>query len=135
MKIHIFNRQKDLPLSKRTIAKIVRSLCSFLSVACDEIGLHFVTPQKIAALHNQFFNDPTPTDCITFPIDKSYLGEIFICPAMALPYPDPFRETVLYVVHGLLHLLGYDDLDPKKRRAMRKKEKSCMHHLKDTGLL
>lgn len=133
VKIHFSNLQKDLPLQKQAIASIVRSLCSFLSIKCDEIGLYFVTKQKIASLHKQFFDDPTPTDCITFPIDSSYLGEIFICPSMALSYANPFQETVLYVVHGLLHLLGYDDLDPKKRLTMRKKEKSCMDFLKRQG--
>jgi probable rRNA maturation factor len=42
---------------------------------------------------------------------------------------DPYRETILYLVHGLLHLVGYNDLEPKDKAAMRRKEKSCMRKL------
>ncbi len=87
-------------------------------------------------LHKQFFNDPAPTDCMTFPIDCCYLGDIFISPQAALRYApnQPYQETLLYLIHGLLHLLGYDDLKPTARRTMRKMEKKCMDHLNKLGL-
>lgn len=109
----------------------MEALCSFLSIDCDELSVYFVSEKKICALHKKYFDDPTPTDCITFPIDASYLGDLFISPAAALRYdPEkPYRETTLYLVHGLLHLLGYDDIDPLQRKAMRKMEKRCMGHL------
>ena len=61
-------------------------------------------------------------------------GEIFVCPLAAIAYAKkqesrPYEETALYIVHGLLHLLGYDDLEEKAKKNMRKKEKSCMRHL------
>lgn len=140
MKIHFYNRQKDFPLRKQSVQKIVRLLCHFLSIECDEIGFYFVTEEEMTALHGRFFHDPTPTDCISFPIDHSYLGDVFICPKVAVSYAkkrnlDPFEEIILYLVHGLLHLLDYDDQDPKRKRLMRKKEKSCIHHLKKLGAL
>lgn len=105
-----------------------------LKVTGDEVAIYFVTEANIAQLHDQFFNDPTPTDCISFPLDERHLGEVFVCPSVAIAYArkkglDPYQETALYVIHGLLHLLGYDDLEPKERRTMRKKEKTCMAHL------
>lgn len=86
-------------------------------------------------LHQQFFNDPSPTDCISFPIDDKILGDIFVCPKTAIDYAarikkDPYPETALYIIHGILHLLGFDDLEAPKRRIMRKKEKQCMAHSK-----
>ena len=57
------------------------------------MGVYFVTMKEICRLHDQFFNDPSPTDCITFPIDLDpatadrYLGDIFIAPEAALAYP------------------------------------------------
>lgn len=135
MKVHIFNLQKDIPLKKRSIQRVIRSLLSFLKIECDEIAIYFVTAKKICQLHDEFFNDPSITDCISFPLDKSYLGEIFVCPKQALLYSekrriDPKEEVILYLIHGLLHLIGYDDLDPKSKKIMRRKEKSCMRHLK-----
>ena len=134
MKINIYNRQKALPLSSPSVKRAVEELFQFLSVSCDEISFYFVSSKKIASLHESHFDDPTPTDCITFPVDSSYLGDIFVCPEVAIEYAqkhqlDPFDETLLYIIHGILHLLNFDDLDPKKRSLMRKKEKSCIRHL------
>lgn len=132
--IAIFNRQKDLPLNKGSARTLVQSLFDFLKISAEEISLYFVTEKEICKLHEQFFQDPTPTDCISFPLDEKDLGEIFVCPSVAIQYAkkrklDPYEETSLYIVHGLLHLLGFDDLEEKARRTMRKKEKSCMRHL------
>jgi probable rRNA maturation factor len=134
LKIAIFNRQKDLLINKSSVRALVKEVLRFLKIECDEVSFYFVTQKAISKLHEEFFQDPTPTDCISFPIDKDHLGEIFVCPATAISYAkkkklDPYKETSLYVIHGLLHLLGYDDLKEKARRAMRKKEKSCMRHL------
>jgi probable rRNA maturation factor len=134
LKIHIANRQKDLKLNKNSIRIFVQSALACLKISADEVALYFVSSKEISSLHNQFFQDPSPTDCISFPLDASHLGEIFVCPAVAIAYAekkglDPYAETALYIVHGLLHLLGYDDQESAQRRIMRKKEKSCMRHL------
>ena len=139
LKINIHDRQKDLPLGKLPVRNAVRELLTHLQVVCDEISVYFVSEKKICALHDQFFKDPTPTDCITFPMDDSDLGEIFICPSTAIAYAkkrgiDPYRETLLYLIHGILHLIGYGDLDPVDRKAMRKMERSCMNHLIKRGI-
>ena len=136
MQITVFNRQKDLKLSTRRTKALVKAVLQSQKVECREIFVYFVNEKQITNLHGEFFNDPTPTDCITFPLDNETLGEIFVCPKAAIDYckkrgGDPLNETALYIVHGILHLLGYDDLDPVKKRAMRKKEKKCMAHLKD----
>jgi probable rRNA maturation factor len=138
--IHVFDRQKDLKISKSSARALVQSVFEHLAVpcteTCTEIGVYFVTEKRIAELHAEFFQDPTPTDCISFPI-----GEIFVCPKVAISYAqkhnlDPYAETSLYLVHGLLHLLGYDDLEPKEKRRMRQKEKSCIGYLhKVKGIL
>jgi probable rRNA maturation factor len=104
--------------------------------------VHFVTAKKICYLHDLFFKDPTLTDCISVPLDPMgkrsggyhLLGEIFVCPKAALLYAkehviDPQEETLRYVIHGLLHLIGYDDIKLKDRRVMKKKEEECLHTL------
>lgn len=136
MDVTVINRQKDLKLSVRRAKALVRAVLDAENVECSEISIYFVSEKRISELHGEFFNDPTPTDCITFPIDCETLGEIFVCPKAAIDYckkkgGDPLTETALYIIHGILHLLGYDDLDPKMKRVMRKKEKQCMAHLKD----
>ncbi|MBU6382982.1 MAG: rRNA maturation RNase YbeY [Verrucomicrobia bacterium] len=132
--ISIYTTQKDLPINKASARSLVDAVLSFLEIPYEEVSIYFVNEKKISQLHDQFFEDPTPTDCISFPLDEKHLGEIFVCPAVAIRYAskrgqDPYRETALYVIHGLLHLIGYDDLEAKAKEAMRKKEKSCMRHL------
>ncbi len=130
----IYNRQRDLTLHKGPARALVGAVLNFLGVPFEEVSIYFVGAKRIAQLHGQFFDDPTPTDCISFPIDKHHLGEVFICPKVAIDYVakkggEAHREVALYVIHALLHLIGYDDLKPQAKAMMRKKEKSCMRHL------
>ncbi len=130
--VNISNKQRDLKLSKPRIKKAVLALCSYLSINCDELSFYFVSKKEITSLHEKFFDDPTPTDCITFPIDDSYLGDVFCAPSAAIAFApeNPYPELLLYIIHGMLHLIGYDDMNPKDKRIMRKKEKQCMEFLR-----
>ena len=72
----------------------------------------------MAQVHDDFLGDPTETDVITFPY-----GEILICPAVAREQApgyglDVEHEVLLYALHGLLHLAGYDDITPTEARRM-----------------
>lgn len=140
LRIVQYNDQTDLSLDEERIETFVREVIQYKEASTEEIVLHFVTKERISELHEQFFNDPTPTDCITFPMDteeNGILGEVFVCPEVAKEYSpeSPYSEVSLYIIHGILHLLGYDDLDPKERREMRKSEKELMNHLEKKELL
>lgn len=147
MKIKVFCKCKLLPIKISSVKKAVKAVLELEKTEYDEVSIYFVGIKTISSLHEEFFQDPTPTDCISFPIDGpkigpqySILGEVFICPEVAIQYAkkhsiDPLEEVTLYLVHGLLHLIGYDDIDPKDRNIMRKKEKRCMHSLKQENLL
>ncbi len=141
MNIYISNKQQDLSIDKSLIQNIIKKLSLFHKTSFDEVSFHFVSPNKIKSLHQQLFNNPTVTDCITCPIDppnqKPYclLGEVFVCPQVAISYAkehnlDAFEELILYVVHGFLHLIGYDDMNEKDEKLMRKMERESIEHLK-----
>jgi probable rRNA maturation factor len=145
MKISVSNRQKDLKIRAAPVKSIVKEVLKNENFSTDELSIHFVTRKDICTLHEQFFNDPSPTDCISFPIDNEedvecgyhVLGEIFICPQSAIDYDqkNPYAELTLYLVHGLLHLLGYDDLDEKKLPKMRAAENRHMKLLESKDLV
>ena len=83
-----------------------------------EISVLIVSDQKIASLHRQFMNESGPTDVITF-----QHGEIFVGAESARRNARRFgnafeRELRLYVVHGLLHLHGFDDRNAASARRM-----------------
>lgn len=146
MNVNVYNRQSDLKISLGAVKKVVLQVLEEESQRCDEVNIHFVDTQKISDLHHKFFDDSTPTDCISFPLDDQedtfpyrILGEVFVCPATAKEYAsknrrDPFEETTLYIVHGILHLLGYDDLQEDDRKEMKKAEGRHMRKIKKLRL-
>ena len=112
------------------VKKAVSFLLKELNISTDEVIFHFVSEKKISLLHKKFFNDPSPTDCITFPIDSPkekkqgfhLLGEAFICPKTAMKYADPNKEIFRYIIHCILHLIGYEDMQVEERKRMKRKE-------------
>lgn len=140
-KISVYNKQKDLKLSSKSVKAVVEAVLAFYNVSCDEIAIHFVSTSAICKLHDEFFEDPSPTDCITFPYDEdSFLGEVFVCPKVAMDYvakkgTSAYEETILYVVHGILHLLGYDDIEETDRKKMKEEEKRAMAHLTSINIV
>lgn len=98
-----------------------------------ELSIALVTKDEIARIHVDFMDDPTPTDVITFPGDPdiNQAGEICICPQVAQEYAQktnlPFSpELALYVIHGYLHLCGYDDIAETDRAQMRLAEQQAL---------
>lgn len=136
---HVTNSQCALPISDFSVKKVVRHLMEAYQVRCQEIAVHFVSRPKIQALHKRFFQDGTATDCITLPYSSPEeashcLGEIFICPEVALTYAkrhglDPYKELTLYLVHGFLHLMGFKDKTAAQRQQMRAEERKCLEHV------
>lgn len=145
MDVQVYNDQNLCPIQSASIAPIVQAVLSHENVSCDEVHIHFVTEAQIIELHDQFFQDPTPTDCISLQVDPvgskpCYLGEIFISPQAAIDYLPQSNQTLeqeitLYLVHGLLHLLGYDDIEEEDRKKMRLAEKRHMEYLNTKKLL
>lgn len=139
MIVNLYDNQSALKLPARLVKKLVKTVIANENQRCNEINVYFVDTATICQLHEQFFDDPSPTDCISFPIDidaeeddlSRLLGEVFVCPETALAYTqqhhgNPFIETALYLIHGLLHLMGYDDINEKDRALMREAEKRHM---------
>ena len=95
-----------------------------------ELGVYFVGRTKMAELNERFLGHEGATDVITFDYSEGkgkVHGEIFICPDVARVQAKEFgttpqMELVRYLVHGLLHLHGYDDRTAAKRAKMKRAE-------------
>jgi probable rRNA maturation factor len=85
-----------------------------------ELSVSLVSAEEMADLHGRFLDDPEPTDVLSFTMDEDgLLGDVVICPAVAAAQnPDLPAELRLLLVHGILHLLGYDHDQEEERRAM-----------------
>ena len=94
-----------------------------------ELSVVFLAEEEIIQLNQEFFGKTRPTDVIAFPGNpvENFAGEICVSADAAqraaqergLPFA---RELTLYLVHGWLHLAGFDDQQPADRRRMRRTE-------------
>ncbi len=136
--VRVANRRPGLVLDRAALAGAVRLLDAhagrFMG-GCPpgELSLAFLTDGELARLHGRFLGDPSATDVITFGGDSAAgtAGEVCISADAAARHAGRAaarlsRETTLYVVHGWLHLAGYDDTSPAARRSMRRAEARAM---------
>lgn len=139
-KISIACPQEAVPIDRGRVKDIVRAVLAEENVADYEISLAFVDNETIHVLNKRYLNHDEPTDILTFPLSdpsaRKLQGELVIGAEVAQEYAadrgiDVQLELSLYVIHGLLHLCGFDDKDPKDERRMRERER---HHLKALGL-
>lgn len=145
--ISIANRHPRLRLDRRALTRAVATLDAHAEKfrgGCPpgELSLVFLTDAALAQLHADFLADPTTTDVITFEGQPTLgvAGEICVSADTAAAFARQHRrdfatELALYVVHGWLHLAGYDDLQPAKKRVMRRAEARAMRLLTRRKLL
>ena len=128
---------------KRMIAILDAHAADFMA-GCPpgELSVVFLTDAALARVHADFLADPTTTDVITFEGDNTagVAGEICVSVDTAATYANKHRhdfsnELTLYLVHGWLHLAGYDDLQPAKKRVMRRAETRAMRLLRADNCL
>lgn len=131
VKISGFTNKKIIELAKVILLKegIKKAL----------ISVALLDDKDIHAANKKFLDHDEPTDVITFPLDQAknkLTGEILIGVGVARRHAKNARlllehELTLYLIHGLLHLCGFDDLNPMARKKMRKRER---FHLSRLGL-
>lgn len=135
-KLRIYNRQKahSIPLPwLRKVGKAALPGCFAEIKSADaplaslpEIEITIVDDADIARVHGDFLDDPTPTDVITF-----HHGEILISADTAERQGREHgqsvnREVALYLVHGLMHLAGWDDHEADEAREMAERQEKIL---------
>jgi probable rRNA maturation factor len=136
--VTVANRHPRLRLDRRAVTSVISTLDQHraeFGEGCPpgELSLVFLTDAALAQLHADFLADPTTTDVITFEGNAAagIAGEICVSVDTASRYAKDHRrdfseELTLYLVHGWLHLAGFDDLKPVKKRIMRRAEARAM---------
>ena len=144
MNVVIANRQRTKKINARLLKQIVGGLFAELKITEAELGINFVGAKEMAKVNWEFLQHEGSTDVITFDHSekrkaesgkrKLLHGELFVCVDEAVLQAKNFRtswqsEVVRYIVHGVLHLLGHDDLKPDLRRTMKRKENRLVRRL------
>jgi probable rRNA maturation factor len=139
-KIAIATPQEIVAVDRKHVREIVRAVLDGEGVADAEISLAFVDNPTIHTLNKRYLDHDELTDVLTFPLSepnaKRLAGELVIGAEVARAQArerghDVQQELALYVIHGLLHLCGYDDKADEAAREMRGRER---HYLAALGL-
>jgi rRNA maturation RNase YbeY len=119
---------RHVPFLRRRI----RAAHAILRPALRDLSLALVGDRRMAELHERFMHIPGPTDVLTFPLEtdargRATGGEVVVCVpearrrARAEGVPVE-RELLLYALHGMLHLAGFDDRTDRDFAAMHRTE-------------
>ncbi len=127
----ISNRQAA-PVDEPALIALARDTLVGEGLSEVELSVSFVEDDEIAGLHERYMNEPGPTDVLTFPLGEEdvdergvrVLGDVVIAPAVAARNnpADPDAEMRLLLVHGILHILGYDHEEDGERAHMWEKQ-------------
>lgn len=135
-KLALYNRQKKHALSLPWLRRVGKAALPGCFEAMKgeeaplgslpEIEITILSDEEIAQVHGDFLDDPTPTDVITF-----HHGEILISADTALRQGAEHgqaldHEVALYLVHGLMHLGGWDDHEPEEAAEMARRQEAVL---------
>jgi probable rRNA maturation factor len=139
MKIQIENNQSKIKIDRRKIRSTTIKLLKYLDRADKEISLSFVNDESIQQLNNQYLNKDKPTNVLSFSLQEGefnninphVLGDIVI--SVETAQADAAKsglsleqEIDFLIIHGLLHLIGYNHENTTKEetKKMQRKEKA-----------
>ncbi len=152
IEISIADQQHALPVDHEFLERVARRTLEIEAVAAATISLAVVNNAQIHSVNRQFLQHDYPTDVISFLLEesggkpaaplaksaraqgKTIDGELVVsaeyaCDASADFGTRPQDELALYVIHGLLHLCGYDDLTDEELPIMRARERAVLSAL------
>ena len=135
LSVSVANQQEALELDFARIKTVARGVLQGEGLTDAKLTIAFMTDSAIHALNKRFLEHDEPTDVITFPYTKKPLhGDLAISTDTAITAAterghEAAEELLLYVIHGILHLCGYDDLSEKKQKVMKQKEAEYLSKL------
>lgn len=135
--VELINETEDSSVDQRRLVNAVQHVLQLESISSAEIGIAVVDDARIHELNVQYLGHDYPTDVLSFPLsdqDQPLQGEIAVsldtARAQAVRYGwSEQDELLLYVVHGTLHLAGYDDQDQASARRMRARQREVLVQL------
>lgn len=124
------------PIDAAEFAALADHVLSTMHVSpLAELNILFIDPEPMAELHVRWLDLEGPTDVMSFPMDElrpgtagnetppGTLGDVVLCPQVAAKQAleaghSAVEEMLLLTVHGILHLLGYDHVEPGEKKEM-----------------
>jgi probable rRNA maturation factor len=139
LSVSVSNRQRRLRVSGARLGRVAGSALSSLGRKGHDLHVAVVGDREIRQLHERYLGRPCTTDVLAFnlqgPGPSRLLGEVIISADTALRQASRVGVTLaleldLLLVHGLLHLVGYDDHTPGKARLMHERERQILSQIR-----
>jgi probable rRNA maturation factor len=126
---------KNIRLDKRKLHFLVGELKTLLKFEITSFEISFIPSEEIFAINSRYLKHFCTTDIITFNYSGenfNFDGEIFISIEDAKNNANKFgvtfdNEIMRLVIHGILHMLGYDDTTAVEKKKMKKIENELVH--------
>ena len=138
--LRLHNRQRARTVDRRFLRRIVHTLLvDELQLEGFAVVISLLNDATMSELNETWLNHEGSTDVLTFDyrganIGEPLAGEIFVCVEEAVRQAQAYHttwqaEVVRYIVHGILHLQGYDDMTAPKRRIMKRQENRLLKRM------
>ena len=145
-------RKKITGLGGKHVRRFTEETLRLLGKSGADLSLVLTGDREIKRFNQKYLKHNWPTDVLAFgdaersrplarfgPHTKLFLGDVMIsidrAKAQAKQYGTQWRDELeLYIVHGILHILGLDDHNEKDRSRMRKKESQILNHLHNENI-
>ena len=138
LNVSVLNHCRSLRLDRKLLAKAARLTAREQGLTAGQVELAVFDDKDIARLHKQYLGTSKVTDVICFDLAQGDPSQIRACLALGgqvaraqapLNKTSINKELALYTVHGLLHLLGYNDAKPADARRMHQREDELLQQL------
>ena len=151
MEVIVKNLQTKISLQIPQIIKLIKAILKFKGIGKGCLSIVFVTNQHIKSINKKFLKRNHVTDVLAFgfnevgskkqikghPQTNRCNADIIISAEMALQNAKKFKtslddEIILYMIHGILHVLGFDDHDARDIKKIRREEQRIFEYLRST---
>jgi probable rRNA maturation factor len=138
--VHIARNFKDIEIRMSELRKLVKAICNRFKLLKTTVSIAIVDEAQIRKLNNQFLNSKSTTDCLSFDLSDDEVSqspkllELIVNGEMAVRQANlrghsSEAELALYITHGLLHHLGFDDSTESQARKMHDMEDEILQQL------
>ena len=138
--VHIAGNFKEIEVRLPELRKLVKAICNRFKLLKTTVSIAIVDEAQIRKLNNQFLNSKSTTDCLSFDLSDDEvpqspkLLELIVNGEMAVRQANlrghsSEAELALYITHGLLHHLGFDDSTESQARKMHDMEDEILQQL------
>jgi len=129
--VQITKKIESIDINLRSLKRLVKTICTRFEISNAAVDITITGDAEIRRVNKRFLNRVYTTDCISFDLsdntNPSKLFELIVNGELAVRQAgrrghSPEAELALYITHGLLHNLGFDDLKDKQAKKMHNTE-------------